>query len=281
MKLRRVRRGFACNLAIMKNFKGIKYGLIILALAVILIVVNITGFSKKIKNFFYSVSAPIQKIFWHTGNNVSTFFETILEIRNLKQKTDDLEVENQRLLSEIAKLKELSEENAELREALQVGLQKEYNLSFAAIIGKDTSQEFIVIDKGSDNGITEKMTVITSQKILIGRVVEVYENFSRVQLISNTKSSFDVKIQDKDITGLLKGEGNQRVLLDLVPTDKEISEGDIVMTSELGGIFPAGILIGKVSSVRKSDTKPFQQANLNIFFKLKESDKVFIIVSLK
>ena len=255
--------------------------MIILALAVILIVVNITGFSKKIKNFFYSVSAPIQKIFWHTGNNVSTFFETILEIRNLKQKTDDLEVENQRLLSEIAKLKELSEENAELREALQVGLQKEYNLSFAAIIGKDTSQEFIVIDKGSDNGITEKMTVITSQKILIGRVVEVYENFSRVQLISNTKSSFDVKIQDKDITGLLKGEGNQRVLLDLVPTDKEISEGDIVMTSELGGIFPAGILIGKVSSVRKSDTKPFQQANLNIFFKLKESDKVFIIVSLK
>ena len=265
----------------MKNSKGIKYGLIVLALTVILIVVNVTCFSKKIKNFFYFASAPIQKIFWHAGSNVSTFFETILEIKNLKQKTDDLEIENQRLLSEIARLKELSKENEELREAMQVGLQKEYSLYFAAIIGKDTSQEFIVIDKGSNNGVAENMAVITSQKVLIGRVAEVYDNFSRVQLISNTKSSFDVKVQDKDITGLLKGEGNQRVLLDLVPTDKEISEGDIVITSELGGIFPAGILIGKVSSVRKSDTKPFQQANLNTFFKLKESDKVFIIVSLK
>ena len=281
MKLRRVKRGFACNLSIMKNTKGIKYGLIILTVAGILLVVNITGFSKKIKNFFYSASAPIQKIFWRAGNNVSTFFETILEIKNLKQKKDNLEIENQRLLSEIAKLKELSKENVELREAMGIGLQKEYNLSFAAIIGKDTSQEFIVVDKGSNNGIAENMTVITSQEILIGRVAEVYENFSRVQLISNTKSSFDAKVQDKDITGLLKGEGSQRVLLDLVPTDKEISEGDIVVTSELGGIFPAGILIGKVASIRKSDTKPFQQAYLNTFFKLKELDKVFIIISLR
>jgi len=65
------------------------------------------------------------------------------------------------------------------------------------------------------------MPVITEEKVLLGRIEEVYRNFSKVMLISNKKSSFDAEVQGKDVTGLVKGRGNFNLILDLVPYEKK------------------------------------------------------------
>lgn len=265
----------------MKQRTSIKIILAVIITIGVFAAINFLGFSAKIKNTFYLASSPIQNFFWQAGNSVSTFFNTIFKVNTLRERYENLLLENQKLLAEIATLKEYEKENIALRDALQIGLEKDYEIAFARIAGKDTAGESIVIDKGAKDGLSKDMAVITPQKSLVGRISGVFDNFSRVQLISSTKSSFDAKIQDKNITGVLKGEGNQRIFIDLLPVDAEIKEGDVVVTNALGGIFPAGILIGRITSIRKTDTKPFQQANVMPFFDLKDADGLFVITSLQ
>lgn len=236
-------------------------------------------FQKETRNFFYLISSPIQKILFNVGDRVADFFGAIIRIRSLKSETDELKLKNQELFAKIAALNELEKENKILREALGIELQKEFKLALVQVIGKDISQDFILIDKGSEDGVFENMPVITQQKVLVGKINEVYKNFSKVMLISNKKSSLDALVQksEKDIFGVVKGEGNFKILFDLVPREAEISQEDIVVTSAFGGIFPKGLLVGKVKEIKKSDVEPFQQAEIEPAFNIKTIYILFLI----
>ncbi len=267
----------------MKLSPGVKIGLIIVLLIAFFIVLNLTGFSKEVKNFFYLISSPIQKTFWRAGNNLSDFFEVISEIEKIKKEDEELLLKNQALLAENTRLKELKKENEVLREALEIGLEKEFKLLLSEVRGKDISQDTLLINKGSKDGILKDFPVITQQKALIGKIGEVYENFSKVILISNKESSFDAKIMggddDNDIQGVVKGKGNLKLFLDLVPQEKEIKESDLVVTTALGGIFPKGLLVGEIKEVLKSDIQPWQGAKIKPAFDVKELETLFVIVN--
>ena len=259
-----------------KNIKKIIAVLVLLA--IIVIVSNFTGFSKNIKNFFFLISSPIQKSFWQAGKNVSVFSAGILEVRILKKELDKLYLKNQELLSQIVAIIELKKENEVLREALGLGLEKEFQLMLVQIISKDISQDSILINKGKKDGVLEGWPVITGEKVLLGRIGQVYSRFSEVILISNKKSSFDAKISDTEIYGIVKGEEKFKIYLDLIPKDKAIFEGkDVIITSALGGVYPQGLLVGEIKTISKSDTDPFQRAEITPFFNIKNLDYLFII----
>lgn len=251
---------------------------------VVLVIVLLNVFQKEVRTFFYSISAPIQKVLWGAGDRVSDFFESLIRTGKLKSEMDELKLKNQELLSQIAVLKEVENENRVLREALEIELQKDFELIVSRITGKDISQDFILINKGSEDGVSQNMPVITQQKVLLGKISQVYENFSKVMLISNKKSSFDAKILaseegKEDISGVIKGQGNFKILLDLLPRDKEINQGDIVISSWLGGVFPGELLIGEVKKVKKSDIDLFQKAEVEPFFDISQAEILFIISS--
>ena len=132
-------------------------------------------------------------------------------------------------------------------------------------------------NKGEKDGISEEFPVINQQKVLIGKIDKVYRNFSKVLLISNSKSSFDVKVQESEVFGIIKGKGNLKILLDFIHKEKEIKEGDLVVSSALGGFFPQGLLIGEISEVKKSDLEPFQTARVKPAFDIGDLEKLFII----
>ncbi len=257
---------------------GKALGLIATAL-VIIFLLNI--FQTQIKPFFYSVSSPVQKIFWQMGGNASNVFNSFMHIASLKKNMSELDYKNQDLTAENARLKYSENENITLREALNIGLQNEYKLIFSTITGKDISQDFLTIDKGSDDGVSKNMAVITEHKVVVGRVSEVYKNFSKVILISNKKSSFDGKIQDKDISGIVKGNGNLGITLDLISRDKEISMNDTILTSNLSGIFPFGLVVGNVSNIKKDDVEPFQKVEIKPAFDINQTNALFLISSQK
>jgi rod shape-determining protein MreC len=266
------------NIKLYQNIK--KIIAVSVLLAIIVIVSNFTGFSKNIKNFFFLISSPIQKSFWQAGKNVSVYFAGILGVRILKKELDNLHLKNQELLSQIVTMIELKKENEVLREALGLGLEKEFQLMLAQIISKDISQDSILINKGKKDGVLEGWPVITGQKekVLLGKIGQVYDRFSEVILISNKKSSFDAKISDTEIYGIVKGEGNFKLYLDLIPKDKAIFEGkDVIITSALGGVYPQGLLVGEIKTISKSDTDPFQRAEITPFFNIKDLDYLFII----
>lgn len=245
-------------------------------------------FQKEVKNLFYLMSSPIQKNFWKAGKKTASFFETIGETNNLKRENDDLKLKIQEILAENSRLKELKRENEILRQALGIGLEKEFKVAFVEVIGKDISQDSLLIDKGEKDGLSKDMPVITQQKILVGRVGEVYPNFSKVILISNPKSAFDAKISrcegdncQEDIYGVVKGQDNSKILFDLIPPEKEIKEGDVLVTSALGGIFPKGLLVGRIGKVQKADAEPFQKAAVSSAFDISRLEEVFIVTGLE
>lgn len=261
---------------IRKNRNIIKILLAVLLIVVLIIVLNF--FKKEIRNSFYLITAPAQKFFWKIGKESSNFLTSIIRTGSLKKELNKLATENSQLLAENSALKEVKNENNVLRQALGLELQKEFKLVIAEVISKDAFGDIILINKGKEAGIEKDMPVITPQKTIIGRIMEVYKNFSKVMLISDKKSSFDAKIQEKEIPGLLKGTGNLKIIFDLVPRDKQISEGDTIVTTNLGGIFPAGILVGKISNVKKNDIDPFQQIEVKPAFDINEINLLFIII---
>ncbi len=256
--------------------KKIKLLLIFLG---ILIILSLSFYQSKTKNFFYSISEPIQRVLWRKGNNTSDFFEGIFGAKDLKRENEELRKYNQELLTEIISLRELRKENETLREALDIELQEDFKLSLADLISKDVSQDFILINKGLEDGLAEGMPVITEQKILLGRISKADKNFSRVILISNPESSFPAQVQEEGITGIVKGKGSFQISLEKIPRDKEIKEGDVVITTSLGGIFPKELLIGEVKKVQKSDIEPFQKVEASPFFSIEELETIFVIIS--
>jgi len=246
-------------------------------LVALFIILNLTQASQIIKNLFYLISSPIQKTFWQAGDSLSDFFEAISQSQNLQKENQALKLKIQTLEAEITRLQEFKNENEILREALGIGLEKDFKLALADISGKDIAQDLIFIDKGEKDGILEHSPVITQQKTLVGKVDEVYRHYSKVKLVSHPDFVLDVKISEAEIYGVLKGRGNLRLYLDFVPADIEIKIGEKIVTTPIGGIFPEGILAGAIKEVKKSDVQPFQMAEIEPAFDIGELKTLFII----
>jgi rod shape-determining protein MreC len=211
------------------------------------------------------------------GGEVYSIFQALLHPFSIQKENEKLFLEQQNLLSEISSLKELKKENEFLRSALNLELNKEFNLVLARVGAKLISDKSILVDKGIKDGIKKNMPVVTEQKGLVGRVEEVYDNFSVITLLFSKKVSFEAKILDKDIKGLVKGSGYDSVLFDLVPQYQDVQVGDIVITTAGEGIFPPGIYVGIVSDVKKIDVKSFQEINVEPSFNLNNLEYVFIL----
>lgn len=251
----------------------------VLVIFIITMIVLSNVFQKEVRGFFYWFSSPIQDNLWQAGDNTSDFFEGIFNFASLDNKIDELEQKNQGLIAEIVRLKEIEEENETLRKALNMDLHKEYSFSVARIISKDISEDFIVINKGSRNNVSKNTPVITENKVLVGIVAEVYDNFSKVMLPSHKEMSFDIKIkqEEKEISAVAQGRGSLRTTISLIPNEEEIFYGDTVITSSMGGIFPESLLIGNIKSVSKNDIDPFQIAEIDNSLDVFELKNVLII----
>jgi rod shape-determining protein MreC len=123
--------------------------------------------------------------------------------------------------------------------------------------------------------------VILPEKILVGKIIKVYQNFSKVKAFTFKDFSFDVKIPEREIVALLKGQGDFKAKIELIPKEKEISVGDKVFTCALGGNFPEGILIGEIEEIKNSDISGFKEAKLKPYFNVKNLDYLFVILNFR
>ena len=131
----------------------------------------------------------------------------------------------------------------------------------AAVIGRDTSPflQYIIIDHGTDDGVRYGMPVVTQQG-LVGRVSAVTASASRVQLISDSSSAVNANIQSQDEDALVKGSITGDITLEMVDQSVSLNEGDILLTSGLGGNYPSDILIGQLVDIQKTENELFQTA---------------------
>lgn len=192
---------------------------------------------------------------------------------NKEKSCSYLEAQND---SKVAELDSLKRENEFLREIVGISINEDYELEIASITGKNSFEEVVTINKGLKNGIKEGMPVLTSEKALVGKIFKAYDDYSEVLLISSKKSLIDVKIALYNEYAIAKGDDN-KILLDHLEKDTEIKEGDVCITSALGGQYKEGILVGKIVKTNDLASEAFITGEIRPFFNLKDLDKVLII----
>ena len=175
--------------------------------------------------------------------------------------------ENQQLKNEMynyealeAYTLELEETVSSLEAVLETGTSlTDYETMTATTVMRNIDQwhDFIVVNKGVKNGVEEDMAILSREGFLIGKVVEVNEQSSKVKLIKNqdfgSKVSAIVTGEENSI-GTVEGYDykTNELVMTQVSKDVEIVKGDKVITSGLGGVYPEGLLIGNVVRVEVS-----------------------------
>ena len=261
------------------NFSFLK-NRVAVVLLVLLVIISLNLVAPEIKMFGITLSLPLQGAFWDAGNAVTGLFggfgaNTVL----YQQENKKLKEENLALKQQFLKFEDMRKENDQLREAAGLAESQGIELRGAEIVGRDIFSDIITVRYGNSEGIEEGMPVITKENILVGRVIEVGTGFSKVQLLSHKESSFDGKIETKEIIGVIRGEGSMNLLFDLVSQDLELIVGDLITSSQLGGIFPENLLIGEIDVIQKVETEPFQKASISSYFDIRGAELVFIITS--
>lgn len=231
--------------------------------------------------------APIQQVLRGAGQTVGSVFSAFGEIERLRLQNEDLarrlnevEAENQGLAS-------LRAQNELLTQLLDVRSSFEYETVAAEVISKRiTDQErAISLDRGSDVGIEVDDAVIGPGGALIGQVVEVGSNFSRVLLISDKRIYVAGLIESSRAVGLLNGKLGQPLEMVNIPAEVSVTVGESVVTAgiELSeGIrspYPKGLLIGLIASVSRSPDQLFQTALVTPVADLDRLEYVLVITN--
>ncbi|MGW8144676.1 MAG: rod shape-determining protein MreC [Anaerolineales bacterium] len=214
---------------------------------------------------------------------VRDFMTAPRDIARLSQLNDQYQAEIARLQSQII---ELQQQNAEL-EVLSALLDfarthAENEYITAAVIGRDVSPflHYIIINRGSDDGLRRGMPVVSSQG-LVGRVAAVTADGTRVQLITDPGTAINVRIQPSGAEGSLSGSITGDITVENIPQDAAIQTGDLVLTSGLGGNFPPDMLIGQVSGVRQRPVELFQTATIEPVVDFSQLEIVLVIVNFR
>ncbi len=245
---------------------------------IFILFLNLTSFSVKIKNYFYSVSKPIQEWIWDKGFSSSKTFQGFIDGHQLKNQNELLLKRNRELVSQNVELENLKEENEKFRKLLGLDLKEEFDFEMAQVISRDFSNNFITINKGAHDDLKVNYPIITEEKVLVGKIVEVYEEVSKIRLLKSKESLINVEVFNQEIEGLLKGGKESDYVFDFIPESSEISKGSLVITSNLGNSFPEGFLIGNIKDVQKSEQPSFKKATVEPLYDFKSLDEVFIVL---
>lgn len=205
------------------------------------------------------------------------------DVTTLRQQNSALEAENSRLQVQIVELQQQVTEAQLLSTLVDYERRHVENQYIAAsVIARDVSpfMHYVIIDRGSDDGLRKGMPVITQQG-LVGSIAAVTAGAARVQLINDPGSSINVILQQTDVEAVLNGQITGEIQLNMISQNATVQPGDLVMTSGLGGNYPANIVIGQVVTIRNEASSLFQTASVQPAVDFSQLEIVLIITNFQ
>ena len=230
-------------------------------------------------------------------DSVTDIFDVYRSYETLKRKIDVLRKEIKKNQTLNWKITELKSENKRLRQILNLKPKSDYEVVQAEVISKKPDNWFktVIINKGSVDGLQNYMPVIANQVAsipleekskkhqrviegLVGKIIQVNRNSSRVLPISNVYSRLGVIIQRTGHWALLEGQSpaNDIPLMRYISLKAKLIEGDKIITSGNQGIFPKGIFVGRVIGEPKRHST-FQEIRVKPYLDFQRLDYVYII----
>ena len=255
--------------------------ILIFLLALSLISANLH--SRENMSFFESlvvgITSPVQKVVRGIIGGVGSVWRGYFFLFGLQEENKDLKQELQELKFQVNKYREADLANQRLRALLNFKKSIPTPLMPAELVAFDPSGWFqtILIDKGKNDGVVQDMAVVSAEG-LVGRVIGVSGRHAKVLLILDGNSAVDALIQRTRARGVLQGLGRNRCLLKYVQRNEDVQVGDQVITSGMGGVFPKGILLGKVQEVIRVYSGLFQRVEVEPAVNFSRLEEVMVVV---
>lgn len=214
-----------------------------------------------------------------TWNKIAYIPKLLFSIRRLLKENETLKAEIEKLKLKEKMLNDLTFENEKLRGFIGFKALSSYRLLGAEIIGRSPSNWFetIIINRGKKDGIIPDLPVIAADGI-VGRIVETSAFSSKVLLITDPNSAVSGINQTSRDLGVVAGGAMKDLSMKYVSANANIKEGDAIVTSGMGEVFPKGIPIGRVSKVSMRDFDIFREVEIKPAVNFSSLERVFIII---
>lgn len=231
---------------------GIIITIVILILLIILSNVNVENLSYA-ESLASSTVMPVQNGLTYLKNKIQGNTSFFSDINKIKEENQKLKQANSELEVKLRELESLKAENTTLQEYVNLAKKySEYNTIPAYIINRDVSNysSTIIINVGTDDGVDVNMTVI-SDKGLVGHIISVTKRTAKVQVIVDAASTVSATMSSSNESIVCKGtiDNNKVLRATYIPTGAELIQGDSIVTSGMGGIYPKGIHIGTIKEI--------------------------------
>ncbi len=225
----------------------------------------------------------ISGIFNDLTRTVNLLTTDLSKLQELQERNAELEEALALFQAELVELREIASDYQRLAELIDyVSSVQNQETVAAEVIGFDQNSllRTIVINRGTRDGIARGMPVVTRQG-LVGRVINVFATSSRVLLVIDPSSAVSARLQTTRAQGSVVGllTGNLRMIM--IPLDAEVQEGDLAITSGLGGNFPPDIPIGQVTSKRQFEFELNQTAEILSLVDFATLEFVLVITSFQ
>ena len=269
-----------------RSFKALVAAVVVLcAVIVYSLALNSNGFSAGTSSMVGLFTTPMQWLVSLGGESLESLTANAREVEALQDQLAEMQKELDRKNQELSDYYTIKKENDDLKNYLGLKEQNtDWEFVNATVVARDTSDLFygMTINKGSLAGVQPGDPVITSSG-LVGRVTKVSTTYAKVESIYHPEVSVSVLDVRTEEIGVLTGDKQyaDRGLMQMKYLDTKtlVAEGDLVVTTGMGGVFPANVVIGSVKELTTSDIDISRIAVIRPAADIMETTSVMVITS--
>ncbi|MDD3430223.1 MAG: rod shape-determining protein MreC [Oscillospiraceae bacterium] len=231
--------------------------------------------------------APFQRLSASISYGLQGVVEKYVTIDKIVAENEELKTEIAEVRSQLIDYDKLQFENEQYREAFKIA---DENPSFtfvkASVMARDPMEKFyaFTIDKGSNSGVQVENAVISPQGV-VGKVIEVGPNYAKVATILDPTLNIGAMISSTRDNGIITGDGalSQKGQCKLTYISRETlaTQGDIIITTGLGGVFPQGLDVGTIADILPESSGTIMYGVINPSVDIENVKMVFIITSFE
>jgi rod shape-determining protein MreC len=232
----------------------------------------------KVQGLVISMTAPGLEGLEHVGRSAKQLWLGYFYLVGVRRQNAELQRQLEEYKQRGVRFQEAEQALTRLEGLLDLKRQVALPVIGARVIAYDPTlwSRSAIINQGKAQGVKDGLPVLAPQGI-VGRIVGVYPEYAKVMLIVDRKSSADAMVQRTRVRGMLKGKGGNRCSLEFVPKNTDVQVGDLVLASGLVGLYPKGLVFGKVTAANKKNPGVFQEIEVTPNVDLSTLEEVLVV----
>jgi rod shape-determining protein MreC len=250
---------------------------ILLVVGLLLLAAMLGGRFGPPHQFTLDFIGPLQSAATRSFAGIVSLKNDYIGLLNARAENKQLQMQIDKYLTELGEYREGYSTYRHLQELLALKDKLAFKPLTARVVGKEPAYWYqtIVVDRGKKDDVLEGMIALAPGGV-VGQVMHTAENYSKILLANAPSSAIDAMVQKNRTRGILKGVGEKGFILQYVLKNADVEVGDHIVTAGIGGVFPAGIPVGKVSKIEKKQRGMFLEIEVQSHIDFQKLEYVLI-----